>query len=378
MKRLSWATFASIGALGATYPFLALELRGRGVTGWLLTAAMIASPLLRLTVGPAWGAWSDRREGSGHVVLAAAVCMALGAVWLAGAPGLLVLGGVILHGIGRVGVDPLLDGLIVRTLGADRERYGRVRLWGSVGFLLSVYAGGALSEHYDISPLWLAAALSLGLVVSCVGLPRSTGTTAPVELLPALRELGRDRYLGAVLAVSALHFAGISIYDSYFAIHVENLGLPRSVAGAAFALGVLVEVGVLRAGGWLLQRVGARRLFLLGVLISLPRWVLTATISDPWLLVGVQAIHGIGFGAFWVAAIELVSERAPRRLQSSAQGLLGAAVGGVGSLTGNLLGSRGLEFFEDSGQIFWISLVLCGLAAVVALLGLRPRPVAQT
>ncbi len=378
MRRLSLATFASIGALGATYPFLALELRGRGVTGWLLTAAMVATPLLRLAFGPAWGAWSDRRHGSGHVVLAAAVCMALGAVWLAGAPGLLVLGGVLLHGLGRVGVDPLLDGLIVRTLGADRERYGRVRLWGSVGFLISVYAGGALSEHLGVSPLWLASALCGMLVASCVGLPRSGRTTAPVELMPALRELGRDRFLTALLAVSALHFAAISVYDSYFAIHVETLGLPRSIAGAAFAVGVLVEVGVLRAGGWLLRRVGPRRLFLLGVLISLPRWALTATITDPWMLVAVQALHGVGFGAFWVAAIELVAERAPKRIQSSAQGLLGAAVGGVGSLMGNLLGSRGLELFEHSGHIFWISLALSVLASIVALFGLRPRPVAPT
>ncbi len=365
MKRHSLAIGLSIAAMGATYPYLSVELDRAGITGWWLLAAMIATPTMRLLIGSGWGALSDKLRGAVWVLALAAAISALGA----GLMGLgVALAGVFVFSAGRVGIDPLLDGSVLGGLADDRRRYGRVRAWGSVGFVVAVLIGAAMVES-GVSPFWLACALSAALAALAFALPRDAGQEGHPGILPALRTLISDRPVLALLVASAFHFASISVYDGFFALHLERLGLPSRWAGMAFGLGVGLEVLVLFAGPWILRRFGAHKCIVFSVALGIPRWLVCAWVIDPVALVAVQALHGIGFGAFWVGAVHRVATRAPREVQASAQAVLAAALGGVGALMGNALGTFGVSTFENTGDIFLISAALATVALVSACLG---------
>ena len=358
--RQSLAIGLSIAAMGASYPYLSTELEAAGAGPWLLGGVMVATPTMRLLLGNAWGGVSDRAQGATWVLVVAAAIAAAGTLGMAS--GFLVLG-VLVFALGRVGVDPLLDAAIVRSL-EDRRVYGKIGSWGSVGFVLAVLGAG-WARDAGISPFVVAAAMSLGLVVVAPTMKAAPPSGPPVRILPALKELSRDRTVVLLLIASALHFAGISIYDGFYALHLDRLGL-GSWSGPSFALGVGVEVLALFAGPWLLQRFSPTRLIQVGVALSIPRFVGTALITVPIALTAVQALHGLCFGLFWVGAVQLIADRAPRHIQSSGQALLSAAVGGLGALTGMGLGSVGIAQLEHSGQIFWISALLAAFALMAA------------
>ncbi|MCP4810228.1 MAG: MFS transporter [Proteobacteria bacterium] len=358
--RQSLAIGLSIAAMGASYPYLSTELEAAGAGPWLLGGVMVATPTMRLALGNVWGGVSDRAQGATWVLVVAALIAAVGMGLMSW--GLLVVG-VLFFAFGRVGIDPLLDAAIVRSL-ADRRVYGKIRSWGSVGFVVAVLAA-SYTRDLGYSPFLVAAAMSVGLVLVSTALKSAPPAGPPVQILPALKELSRDRTVVLLLFASAFHFAGISIYDGFYALHLDRLGI-GSWSGPSFALGVGVEVVALFAGPWLLQRFSATRLIQVGIALSVPRFVLTALITAPIALTAVQALHGLTFGLFWVGAIQLMADRAPRHIQSSGQALLSAAVGGLGALTGMGLGSIGIATLPSSSHIFWIAALLAVFALILS------------
>lgn len=364
LPRLAVLQALSFGSMGAVFPFLALELRGSGTTGVALVVAMTAIPVARLVLAPAWGAGADRLGRVRPVLLAATALTILGTVGLVALPAFLALGAALLLAAGRAGTGPLVDASSLNAVDGDTGRYGTLRRWGSLGFLAVVLVAGTVRDTLGLSPLWLGAALGLALLAVAAGLPAGV----PPErrpLLPALLRLARDPGVLLLLAASAVHFAGISLYDGFFAVHLEAGGHGTTWVGVATVLGVGVEVVVLSLGAWLLRVVGPRTLLVLTMALNIPRWALTAALVSPWLVVPLQAIHGFTFGAFWLAAIALLSARAPRDLTGSTQGLLAASIGGVGAGIGNAIGSTVVEGF-DSRMLFVVATVLAAIATGLA------------
>ena len=151
---------------------------------------------------------------------------------------------------------------------------------------------------------------------------------------------------------------------------MDALELASWWAGAALAAGVSVEIVLMSFSAQLLERFSAERIFLFAIGLAVIRWLLTANVDTGLALVACQALHGITFGGFWIAGVTLVSDRAPAEVSTSAQGLLAASVGGVGSMIGLVGASWVVELMATR----W--LFLCGagigvLALVCAFMGTR-------
>ncbi|MCK6524135.1 MFS transporter [Myxococcota bacterium] len=364
--RLSWLMALGLAPLGAIFPYMAKELRAWGVDGLTLTALMVIMPLTRVLLGPIWGTLADHWRDEARVLRWAAVTSLLGLLALLSLPPSLAIVGLLLMIAGRSGIGPVLDGLTLRALGGDSGAYGKVRRWGSVGFLVAVGVAALVEDWLSVSPLKLGVLLSSVFCVMTLFAPQ-TEPPPRAPLWPAFKAMLGDPAMRWLLLGAALHYAPHSIYDTWFTLHVEDLGMRPALAGVAVALGVAVEVVVLGKSQAILSRFGAERLFLASALLAIPRWILTAWATAPWLVIGLQASHGFTFGAFWVSAVALVSRRAPAHLTNSAQGLLGAAVGGIGAALG-----------ASAGAVIgpYGSAALFVLAAIIAVLGLSVQLVA--
>jgi PPP family 3-phenylpropionic acid transporter len=369
--------FFSFTVLGAVVPYLALELRRHGVEGKYLVFTMAALPFGRFVAGPAWSVLADWLQASGTVLRMATVVAVLGAV-------LLVLGELVANGqldwvprelwvqggtvlavtvwaAGRAPMGPLVDTMAMK---AGARRYGQLRRWGSVGFLVAVFVTGFLREDLGVSPLQVGLLLAVALVVVVHRLPRG-GAVGRTALGPALRILAADRPLWVLLLAAAFHFAGHVGSTSFLAVHMDALGLGSRWVGAALATGVIVEIVIMSYAGPLFERFGAGRLYLLAMAVAVPRWMLTAVVTDPWALVALQSLHGITFGCFWLSGVALVTQRAPKQVANSAQAAFSAAVGGLGALLGMAGGSVVIET-SPTHHLFWWGALLGTVALVLA------------
>jgi PPP family 3-phenylpropionic acid transporter len=336
---LPWVYAVSFTGLGALVPYLALTLKRQGIEGWTLAFALGALPLGRLIAVPLWSLAADMFQAATWILrLGAAVgCVGAGLLWgWTGGSVALLMTAMVLISVGRAPSGAVLDGIALSTLpSGDRNAYGRFRRWGSVGFLLSVFAVGWLAEHAGIRPFDAVFAAAIAFFAVTMAMP-SLGRVERVRIGVAFRALARDPHVWWVLLVAAVHFAAHVAITAFLAVHLDGLGYSSTWTGAALALGVSVEVIVMSFAPQLLNRWHPSTLYLGATVVGLLRWFAMGATDSGTLLVLLQGLHGVSFGVFWIAGVALMDRRARPEVATSAQGLLAAAVGGLGSAMGTM------------------------------------------
>ena len=316
--------FANLGSI-ACAPFFAVELYSRGIPLPLVPALLSVIPMGILLGGPVWG-WVADRTGAPRSVLVGAA-LAAGAVnttfALTDSPFFMVAG-LFLWSVLRAAQLPIADNLTVQFLGADRSTYGQIRGFGSVGFMLVAFVGAALRAESPGAPFLIAAALSWSSALLALRLPETT------RFQPKHSPWSLWRSSGLFILICLLQGATLTGFDNFWSVHTERLHLDPSFSGAGVALAALVEIVIMALGKPLLRRFGAVTMIQFAAAMEVPHWLLTATVAEPTLLVAAQALRGFGFGAFWIAGVAWLSDRAPKGLENSAQAILPVASFGLG------------------------------------------------
>lgn len=360
--------FLQLASIASLLPLLAGRLEAAGVSGLTVGGLLALLPLGRLLAAPLWAAVADRYRLGGAVLRVSTGLSAVAGLALCRAESVPALAvALFVFSATRAPIGSVLDAFVLdglRAAGRPATDYGRIRLWGSCGFLAGVYLA---SEVEALSlPMHIVSDVTLvgGFLLSFAFPWRGEGGPAPV--LPALRELVGERFFVPLLLAGGLHALSMSVYDTFYSLHIQSLGLGPRVVGLSVALGVGLEVLLMAAGRPLLERLGPARCLLLATLTGLPRWALTASLTDPVWLVAVQALHGIGFGAFWLAGVQRMSRGARPEIAASAQSLWAAGTYGVGALVGAVVAGWARSELGSTG-IFWMLTVVSGLASLAAL-----------
>jgi len=370
---LSASYFAHIGFFN---PYLPLWLKELGFS--LIAIAVLTSvqSATRLFAPYGWGMLSDRTgERVKLLRFGATVALLLSlALWfpLGGVALFVVLLLMFTHTSAMMPMSEAALAHLVSQGGAfDAKRYGRVRLWGSLGFLVTVVSAGWWFERFGMGhfPAWTLVTLA-AVVVSVWLLPDFKETTHhedphpnmwPVLRLPAVRW-----FFAAVFFHVLAH---IFIYV-FFSLYLDSLGYSKTVIGLLWALSVVIEIGwFFFQGRWLPLLSLTGWLVLAAALMAL-RMGLTAALPMvlPLLLLA-QALHAITFAAHHTVCIALLSHHFPGRLRGRGQALytvVGYGLPGVlGGLGGGLLSSAlGLA------SVFWLA-AGCALVAMGCALRLR-------
>lgn len=375
-RHAGWYVVA-IGALAARSPFFAVMVADAGAPDVVIPLVVALLPLGVLVAGPLFGARVDASARPGAWLVGLVSLAAVGG-WLAWAAAAWQLGwlalaaGVALMSPGIAPIYAIVDVSIFDALRGDTSRYGRVRLWGSVGFLLVMALLPAAMAWRRPAPL-LANAVLLSLLVPLshrLVAERGPGDEQPSpqrrERRLSLRSLGpRGR---ALVRVATVQGAVLAAWDLLFALHVERSGMGASVASQAINVSVGCEIGVMALMPALVARFGLERLLFAGLLVGLPRGLLTAGAESfgalgPVVQVATQALHGLGYGAFWMAALALADREAPRGQRVALQTLLFARTYGLAAIVA-MVGSAGLLRWWSTRWLFVFAGGLGALAAV--------------
>ncbi len=380
---------ASFAALSGTYfahigffnPYLPLWLKDMGlglVAISLLTSVQSAT---RLLAPYGWG-WLSDHTGERVKLLrfgaTAALLLSFGLWWQGGAWWIaLVLFLMFLNTSAMMSMSEAAMAHLVSAGGSfDAKRYGRVRLWGSLGFLVTVFAAGAWFEHFGMQhfPAWTVLSL-LAVVVSVWCLPdlkeAAPVHTAKPPILPVLRKRPVQWFFASVFFHILSH---MSVYG-FFSLYLDALGYSKTMIGLLWGISVVAEiVWFFTQSRWLPRLRLTAWLLLCSVVMVLRMGITAAGAQWLWLLILAQCLHAFTFAAHHAVCVALLSHHFPGQLRGRGQalyamlgygltGVLGGAVGGV------LSAQLGLQ------SVFWATLGTSVLAAVCAWRGWRlPLP----
>jgi MFS transporter, PPP family, 3-phenylpropionic acid transporter len=248
-------------------------------------------------------------------------------------PALLVAVGVFAGCFGAV--VPIVDSAVLHGLGARKDRYGSLRVWGVVGYGASAPLVGRLTESYGLqSAFWVAAALLVLCLAAVYRLDFAQEGTALALNPAAFASKPWLIFLGLAFAGGL----GLAVCSTYVYLYLSALGASRTVVGLSLTAATLAELPATLLLGALLRRAPPPTL-LLGALALLGIRLLLYPVAQnvPWVL-GVQLLHGVTFSVILIAGVTYADQLAPPRLRASAQGLFSATMTGLGGAAGGLGG----------------------------------------
>jgi PPP family 3-phenylpropionic acid transporter len=376
--RLRALYFLYYGNVGTLLPFFAVYLQGLGFSGQQIgIIQMLPSFPLAPLVAIGWATYADHRATPQLALRRATTWVALAVLLLPFARQPWQVGAVVvLMALGDRAVVPLTDSITIEWTRVNPAlSYARVRLFGSLGFVVLTVVTGRLltlrgARPADLLVPVVVVACVLGYALVARGVPptpRHPDRPHPREMVALLR----DRRLWALLVPAALHWAACAPYHVFFGVLVRDLRLPDDVTSAGMAIGVVAEIGVLLVFPRLERRFSLRTLFAVAMLGSALRWVITSRAGGAGVVAGVQALHGLTFGLFWGSAMRALADVVPPKLRATGQALFGGLVFGGANAVGYALSGAGYDRLGGAAPLFAFAAGV-ELLAVAALWLARP------
>ncbi len=357
MNALRLYYFASYAGLGAILPLLALAMEARGFRpsqyAWLLALL----PLSRLFAPPLWGALADRKLGTSRLIqlnTALAACAMLLLAWARSYA--MTVAGFVIWALMSSSLVPLADAGAYRMLGPNTAAFARVRVFGSLGFLLTALALSAFGVDPELRAPFIVAAC--GYIAASFASRRLIDGSAPTRspLLPALRTLAKRPDMAWLWLAAVFHYAGHGTFDHYFGPHARTIpGVGASMISGAWAIGVACEVVAL----WFVPRVLGRPWVLPATAgVAFLRWLAIAHASTPLAVLAQQPLHAITFAVWYASFVHENQRHADPTIRATVQGMAMASMG-LGTISATLLGGPVLERY--GGQV----LFRCAAAAAL-------------
>ncbi len=364
---LSAFYFFYFAYLGAFAPFFALYLNSVGMGAVEIGMLMALPQLTRILAPHLWGWLADRSGQRMRVVRWSGTLGTLAFLGVFGGESFALLCTVLFAmTFFWSAALPLVEATTLSQLGDETARYGRIRVWGSVGFIAAVVAVGYLLDL--TSPralLWVIAALmACMLLLSCV-----------VADAPAVSHPGDDRSVWqvvrrpeviAIIAASALVAMAHGPYYTFYTIHLVDYGYSKSFAGWLWALGVVCEIGIFVWMSRLYKAYTMRQILIASTLLAALRFVVIGWGADSMvLLLAAQTLHAASFGAFHAAAIGVVHRLFRGRHQARGQAIYGSLAYGIGGTIGGL--ASGYAWGGLGAELTFTLGGACALAAAAVL-----------
>ncbi|MBS0426590.1 MAG: MFS transporter [Proteobacteria bacterium] len=342
---LSASYFAHIGFFN---PYLPLWLQSLGLPIFTISLLTSVQSFTRVFAPYAWGALSDHlgdRVKLLRISAAVALVASFGLLWHGGAWWVFVV--LLVMFIHTGSMMSLTEAALAQLVAGDWGRYGRIRLCGSAGFLVTVFVAGEWFDRFGMGhfPGWASITLALVLVAT-LRLPEMREPPAAhgaprVPVLPVLRQPAVRWFFVSLFFHVMAHF---SVYG-FISLYLDALGYSKGTIGALWAVSVVAEIAWFGLQGRVIGRLSMPQWLLLCGVATVLRLGMTAWAAHwLWALVVAQLLHALSFAAHHTTCVALVSRHFPGPLRGRGQALftvIGYGFGGViGVLAGGAVAQR--------------------------------------
>ena len=334
-------------AVGCYLPFWPLWLEARGLSAGQIGLLLALAAWVKVIASPSLAHLSDRAGWSkGTIVLLACLSLVAFAAFLPASGFTWIVAVQVLVAASFPLLVPLGESQAMAAVYRHSLDYGRIRLWGSLAFILGSLAAGRLVAAFDAEwVLWLILAALLVTVTAAVMLPGSARAPAAGPgsedrsfsgLLRLLRQPGLLAFLLAAGMIQASHAA----YYGFSSLHWRAGGIGETTIALLWAEGVVAEILFFAVSRKLSERFTPVTLLVAAGLLGGLRWAATAASSDLGVLVAVQTLHAATFAATHLAAMHFITRATPPGLAASMQSFYSALSGGLAMGGALLLAGR--------------------------------------
>lgn len=359
-------------------PYLSLYLAEAGFTIAQIGILMSLPQWMRIIAPPFWGWLADSRGRPDQlmrlssVLTLVAVCLlywSIGfGIWAVG----LMLALLFFVSAAQV---PIGEAQTLRVTQGDSGEYGKIRLWGSIGFILGVASLGpvldALGTH--TLPFWMAGALLL-LTVIVWSFRADTAPAAMSASLMRLRDRLRQTHIAAFFLANFLMIFAHAAYYVLYSLFLEEQGYSKTAIGALWTLGVVAEVALFRWQRHLFDRFAALSLLGVSIAVAAVRFALIGGSDGAlWILVMAQLLHAITFGLHHSAVMKILHQWFDVQQQARAQALYVTLAYGLGGALGGLVVSALWVQVSPAGAFFGAGLA-AAIGTIFALVAIRRAP----
>tara|TARA_S200000501_G_C20866832_1_gene762309 strand:+ start:1209 stop:2405 length:1197 start_codon:yes stop_codon:yes gene_type:complete len=370
---LSSFYFFYFSALGAFLPFWPLYLNYKSFTPYeigVITGTMIGTKIIAPNV---WG-WIADKTGLRHRViqLGALSCFIIFtfASSMESFSGMVAL--IFLFSFFWNASLPQFEAVTMTSLGSSYNNYSQIRLWGSLGFILSVFSLSFLTQNYGIevvptcilSFLFLTFITTLFVKNTNANQKKHNNSLLSIALKPAV--------IGILLSCFLMQVSHGPFY-AFFAIYLTENSYSTNSIGFIWSLGVIAEILIfIKISSWI-PKYGLQNLFIVSFLFASSRWLLISFFPESVIIVTLATLfHAITYGMYHAVSISLIHEYFTEELQGRGQALYSSISFGLGGSIGSIYSGYFWESLGGSTVYLYASL-FAFLGLIVSLILVKSK-----
>jgi len=354
--RLSSFYFFYFAFVGAFTPYWGLYLKSLEFNAFQIGMLMSLLQVARIFAPNLWGWLADHTGKRVAVVQLAALLSLISYVGVfAGDSFLWLFVVMLLMSLFWSASLPLVEAITLGHLGVGAEGYGRIRLWGSIGFIVAVLLLGYVLDYAPVRALlWIVLGLKAGVLLFTRHIPEPRFIPHHTDDQPVWQIIRRPE-VAAFLAACFLMAAAHGVYYTFYSIYLVDHGYSKSAVGVLWAIGVICEVLVFLWMPRLTARFGLRQILMASFALATLRFLMIGWgVASVVIVVLAQTLHAASFGSYHAAAVALTHHYFRGRHQAKGQGLYTSISFGLGGTLGGIMSGYAWESL-GAGWAFSIS-----------------------
>lgn len=358
------------GQLGILTPYLGVFLDGRGFSSEQIGTLFALITLTRI-IGPSL--WAGFADSSGKPLEIMRFGCFLTAVFFTGVFFVddfvsltLVLGTMMMF---WTAVLPQLEVITLSHLKNTMLSYGKIRLWGSIGFILcATIVGQCIDLYGSESPIYVSFLILVCLFVSSLFIKKAK-LAQRTESHPINQRLILRKPFVVFIFSSMLLQMSFGVFYGFFALYVRDIGYSGAETGLLISLGVLVEIVMFLFASRIISRVGIHFTLCFSMVLTAVRWWLIGFAADFWfILLFAQGIHAFSFGLTHATSVQFIHQSFPEKFQSRGQAIYISLSFGIGGAIGHYVSGALWNDGQGASFTFAVSGVLSLIAGLSLLL----------
>lgn len=365
--RLSGFYFFYFSVIGAFAPYWSLYLQSLGFSALQIGVLMSLLLFTRIFSPAAWGWLADHMGKRVRVVqIAAASGLLSFCGFFLGESFAWVFFVMLSMSFFWSASLPLMEAITLSHLGERTDKYGRIRSWGSVGFVLAVVGIGYFLQSVEIIwLLWIILGLKFGIVIFSYQIPEKEIINYTAGL-HTVRQICLRPEVMAFLIASLLMLFAHGAYYTFFSIYLVEHGYDKGFVGWLWATGVICEIGIFFIMPWLMRHFSLKHILIFSFACAILRFLLIGQgVAWPVIIVFAQVLHAATYGAHHIAAMMVIHQFFHGRHQAKGQAIytsiaygLGGALGAISSgYTWDWLGAETTFFISAAAALTGMILI---------------------
>jgi len=266
---------------------------------------------------------------------------------------------------------PLAESLTLAHLATTNGHYSRIRMWGSLGFIVAAVILGYLIDFTGIrSLLWFLLAVQMTLFALTYTLPDAKVEPHAHDHFSIWQVIKQPNVL-ALLIGCALMVTAHGVLYNFYSIYLSEHGYSKGMIGLLWSVGVICEIGIFMLMPKLMARYSLKTILLISLVLAVLRFTMIGiAVDNIVLLVLAQTLHAATFGSFHAASVEVITQFFNGRHQAKGQAIYNSVAYGIGGTIGGVAGGYALQYIGGE-KTFMLAAVFPLLGLLVIGLGLK-------